>query len=191
MQERKELNMYYNKIHDDVITVLKYGNILMSTHTISITDIDVNTVLSILNKYNSETQIVQLIDERICYSEKQLKLAGVLTIKSFNEKRNISSKPQIEYMLYLAATTQIKEAIEKVGVKDKEKVCLVILTTTNGYNNTLLDVIKKETSIIVNERNPVPDLTLIREIYNIGENISEKLLESIILTKIAVLDTYK
>ncbi len=184
--------MLRKKIHDNIMTVLKYDKIIkLSVHMVSVADKNLNTIISILNKYNNNNQIVQLVDERICYSKKQLKLAGILTIKSFNEKKNVSSKPQIEYLLYLVATTQIKDAIKKAGVKNGERACLVIITAGDVNHKSLLDKIRDETGITITHRDFVPDISTIREIYNISSGIPENQLESIILTRIAVLDTYK
>ncbi len=119
--------MLEKEAHSIIKRILEYNRIKISLHTASIMDKELDSILSALDKYNKENQIIQLIDEDICYSIKQLKLAGILAIKAFREKRNISSKPQIEYMLYLAATTQIKEAIKKTGVKDLKRTCLVIV----------------------------------------------------------------
>lgn len=183
--------MLEKEIYDTIMNVLIYDEAMLSVYTVSIASKSLDSVLSILNKYNNNNQIVQLIDEKICYSRKQLKLAGILTIKSFNEGKNISPKPQIEYLLYLTATTQIKDAIKKAGVKNREEICLIIITAKDAKNESLLNRIRDETSIIITHRELTPNISAIKEIYDINPNIPENLLEPIILTKIAALDTYK
>ncbi len=179
-----------NKIHDDIMSILKYDKTKLSAYIVSLTN-ELNMILSILSKHNNNSQIIQLIEKDVCYSETQLKLAGILTLKSFSEKKNISSKPQIEYLLYLTATTQIKDAIKKAGVKNKEKACLVIVTAEDINHDLLLNTIINETKIVISAKKITPNPFIIREIYDIDPNIPEDLLESIILTKIAVLDAYK
>ncbi len=183
--------MLGEEIHNTIAAVLKYDKIKLSVYAVSIISKNLGIVLSILNKYNNNNQIIQLIDEKVCYSKKQLRLAGILTIKSFNERKNISSKPQIEYLLYLTATTQIKDAIKKAGVKNEERVRLVIVTAEDINHESLLNKIRDEAGIMITHRKFAPDISVIKEMYGIDPDIPESLLESIILTKIAVLDTYK
>ncbi len=183
--------MLESKILKFIKSVLSYNELSLSLYPITTPSINIDTILQAISKYNDMNKIIQLVDERICFSNNQLKLAGILTIKSFREKTNISSKPQIEYLLYLAATTQIKDAIKKIGAKRKGNSCLVIVTTKKYNHNLLLKNILENTHLLIDKRKIVKDIHFVKEVYNISLNSTEDSLESIILTKIAVLDTYK
>ncbi len=184
--------MLKNKIPKSIEYVLSYDKLSLSTYPALIpSTINISNILQVIDRYNDKDKIIQLVDERICFSNKQLKLAGILAIKSFREQTNVSSKPQIEYLLYLAATTQIKDAIKKIGAKQGGNNCLIIITTEEYDHKQLLRNIIENTGILIDKRRIVKDTRFIKEVYNISLDTIEDILESIILTKIAVLDAYK
>ncbi|MCS7132380.1 MAG: KEOPS complex subunit Cgi121 [Nitrososphaeria archaeon] len=64
----------------------------------------------------SRDAIAQLFDGRCVISVKQIHAAAVAAHLAFKAKSNISKKFDIEFLLRLAADTQISRALEKMGI---------------------------------------------------------------------------
>ncbi len=65
----------------------------------------------------SEGAVAQLFDGRCVVSVRQIHAAAVATHLAFKAKSNISKKFDIEFLLRLAADTQIGRVLEKIGIK--------------------------------------------------------------------------
>jgi len=61
---------------------------------------------------SGEKCVVQVIPERIVLGWRQLALPLLLTRESYLKGYSVSSKPSIQYILFLAATRQISKAVE-------------------------------------------------------------------------------
>ena len=69
----------------------------------------------------SEGAVAQLFDGKCVVSVRQIHAAAVATHLAFKAKSNISKKFDIEFLLRLAADTQIGRALEKIGIKAETK----------------------------------------------------------------------
>ncbi|MEM0015372.1 MAG: KEOPS complex subunit Cgi121 [Zestosphaera sp.] len=58
--------------------------------------------------------VTQVVPLKLVLSELQLRTAALLTVEAFVSGTNISSKPEIEYLLYLGGSRQIRQTLERV-----------------------------------------------------------------------------
>lgn len=69
----------------------------------------------------SRDAIAQLFDGRCVISVKQVHAAVVATYLAFKAKSNISKKFEMEFLLRLAADTQISRVLEKMGIRARTR----------------------------------------------------------------------
>jgi len=90
--------------------------------------------------------IIQIFDATPVVSVRQIHAAAVATYLAFKAGTNISKKFEIEFLLRLAADTQINRAIKRLGVKpDSREVgfCIIgddeeIVSKTAGYASQII-----------------------------------------------------
>lgn len=69
----------------------------------------------------NEEAVIQLFDAKCVVSVKQIHAAAVAAHLAFKAGSNISKKFEIEFLLRLAADTQIERVLEKIGVNLETK----------------------------------------------------------------------
>jgi len=117
-----------------------------------------------------EGVMLQFFNPRLILSYNHIFYAAYHTLKTFHLKTNISNKMGIEFLLYMAASRQIKRALEYYGITMQQlnlgtiDFCIISM-------NTDLEIILKDllSKINVKER----DLELAKKSYAKYENIRE------------------
>jgi len=175
------MTTYFNKLHVEAIRV-----------SLKDTTREIKTILeSLRNKCNN--LFIQFIDEKAFYSKKQVALAYILSTKAFKEKYNRLRRQGLEFLLYLAATTQFNKAIERVGVKGKT-ACLIIIGEKHEDVEKCISKIKEDLEMLGTCK---PNQEYIKKLYNIDEKLAQELcfqgdknkcLEILILESIASID---
>ena len=69
--------------------------------------------------------LFQLVDARSGSNERFFRLITAQTLKSSSDGSLLAKKPEVDLLLRLARTTQISEALAKVGYKKGEKRILI------------------------------------------------------------------
>lgn len=82
---------------------------------------------------------VQIFDEAAIAGIKHIQYAFLHAAKAFEEGKNISRDQGLEILLRAAASRQIKEATERVGVKDPKKI---VVGFTQGNEEEVLEELK-------------------------------------------------
>ncbi len=140
-----------------------------------------------IQELSNKNRFIQVIRENAYCTERQVKLAAALALKAHTEDLAIAKNPAMEFLLYLSATRQIKEAIELVGARPKENACIVLAS----YSSRELEYLKENLwKILSNIQEPfskcLPDLKRIKELYDIDLSEDVNDLELTMLTKIAL-----
>lgn len=141
---------------------------------------DDERVLNYVGSSLSPFCVTQAVPLRLVISELQLRLPALLTGEAFARGTNISAKPEIEYLLYLAGSRQIKQTLDKLSqFLSKPYVALTFCREgdevfTRGLpkelNCNLLDF-KDFTN---------PDLNLVKEFYGLARDTPDELLKDIL-----------
>lgn len=79
--------------------------------------------------------VTQAVPLKLILSELQLRIPALLTVEAFASGTNISNKPEIEYLLYLGGSRQIKQTLEKL--KKYMSKPYVVVTFCTEPNETL------------------------------------------------------
>ena len=87
-------------------------------------------ILSIAKKYN-----FQVFDLDSVKSQFQLNLAFYHAEKAFEQNSNISKDLMLEFLIRVAGERQIKQAIEKVGVKNPKKLLIVFSPSVSNLSS--------------------------------------------------------
>ncbi|TFG17154.1 MAG: hypothetical protein EU531_04125 [Promethearchaeota archaeon] len=132
-----------------------------------------------------EGVMLQFFNSRLILSYNHIFYAAYHTLKTFNLKTNISNKKGIEFLLYIAASRQIKRALEYYGISMQQlnqgtiDFCIISM-------NTDLEIILKDIlcKINVKERNlelakkSYAKYEIIKEYFGINENQIKVVLKS-------------
>ncbi len=124
--------------------------------------------------------VTQAVPLRLVISELQLRLPAILTMEAFARGTNISAKPEIEYLLYLAGSRQIKQTLDKLSQ------CLskpyVALTFCREGDEAFTRTLPKELNCspldfkdLVN-----PDLNLVKKFYGLTGDAPDELLKDVL-----------
>lgn len=146
---------------------------------------ELNHMLSIISQYSDTSGIIQIIRSDVYYSDKQIKLAAALALKAHRESHAISKNTAMEFLLYLSSTTQIRKAIEKIGVNPKQNACIIIASDNPHYIKDVERILLKEIKMDLKDEKCKGDIGYILNLYSIPKQ-SGKDLELTILTKIAL-----
>lgn len=145
-------------------------------YCISEDDAVINYVGSTLNPLC----VTQVIPLKLIISVPQVRVPAILTLEAYARKENISNKPEIEYLLYLAGNRQIKQTLEKLK-KHMEKPYLVIrfCEKTAGEDfKKLPKEIKCAAKELENELRP--SIESIKEFYELTKTSEERLAKDIL-----------
>jgi len=69
--------------------------------------------------------IVQIVDARVGTNERFFKMIAAQTFSAMKQGSLLARKPEVDLLLRLASTTQISEALSKVGYRSKARRVLV------------------------------------------------------------------
>ncbi|MGC8975108.1 MAG: KEOPS complex subunit Cgi121 [Thermoprotei archaeon] len=159
-----------------VETLTQESNSLDLDYCISEDDAVINYVGSSLNPLC----VTQVIPLKLVISAPQVRIPAILTLEAYARKENISNKPEIEYLLYLAGSRQIKQTLEKLK-KHMEKPYLVIRfceKTAEEYFKKLPREIKCDTRELENKLRP--SIENIKEFYELTKTSEERLAKDIL-----------
>jgi len=87
-------------------------------------------ILSIARKHN-----FQAFDLDSVKSEFQLNLAFYHAEKAFEQNSNISKDLMLEFLIRVAGVRQIKQAIERVGVKNPKKLLIAFFPSVSNLSS--------------------------------------------------------
>lgn len=124
--------------------------------------------------------VTQVIPLKLVVSLPQVRVPALLTAEAFARGENISSKPEIEYLLYLTGSRQIKQTLEKLR-RYLEKPYLVIRfceKTAAESIKRLPEEIKCVTKEIGNTLKP--HLESVKEFYGLTKTSEERLAKDIL-----------
>ena len=135
--------------------------------------------LEIVEKVQNKFQnsIIQFFRYKFILNQEHVFKASYFTEKAFLQNLNISSKKNIEFLLYLATNRQINKSIEAFGIENanlkKNRLVYCILSPMDNVeviNNELLKVLYSEsTKLDLNEKS-LSKINIIKEYYEISDN---------------------
>ncbi len=144
-------------------------------------------ILNYVQEFSDKNKFIQVIKEKAFCTEKQVRLAAMLALRAHIEGLAIAKNPAIEFLLYLSATRQIRNAIELVGAKPEENACIILASSNDEDLKFLKENLQK---IFSNIQEPFNKCTsnpeYIKELYKTNAYKSFKDLELTALTKIAL-----
>ncbi|MEM4593986.1 MAG: KEOPS complex subunit Cgi121, partial [Zestosphaera sp.] len=110
----------------------------------------------------------------------QIRVPALLTLEAFARKENISSKPEIEYLLYLRGSRQIKQTLDKLK-KYMEKPYLVIKFCEKVAGESFKKL-PEEMKCVTKEIEDAldPDVESIKEFYGLTKTSEERLAKDIL-----------
>ena len=161
-------------------------NVVVKTYVTEITSKEeLNRMLSIISQYSNPSGIIQIIRSDAYYSDKQIKLAAALALRAHRESHAISKNTAMEFLLYLSATTQIRKAIEKIGVGPRQNACIIIASDNPHYIKDVERILFEEIKMNLKGEKCKGNIDYILDLYDIPKQL-DKDLELTILTKIAI-----
>jgi len=83
----------------------------------------------ISNKCPYHDGLIQLLNPRYVASEKHLEAALYHVFLAFKEHRNITRSKSTEFLVRMAGSSQIKEAFAMLGINEKEKTYLGVISS--------------------------------------------------------------
>jgi KEOPS complex subunit Cgi121 len=140
----------------------------------------------------------QVFNSELIAGYEHIIYAFKITIRAWKEKRNIAKSLPMELLLSVSATRQIKEALDKIGVKNEK--CILIAFSEDKeklelFLNELLKYSVEDESLIKINNKKIKKLI---DLFKINEKeflIAKKLYESeeiaiqsLVLEKIALFD---
>lgn len=130
--------------------------------------------------------ITQVLPGNVIISAKQLKLAAYLAFKAFEERRNVSRKVYIEFLLYYFGTRQIGKVLNLLNSITTDEYLLVTVCRTN-----IGDVVRWYSAHcecpVTDLKVVKPDLELLRRLYGVPNSVSNNDIEKYVLMRIASL----
>ena len=115
---------------------------------ISKNQIDIDEIFNNIERVREKDDVfLQLFDARYIIGEEHLIWAYDKAVKSFKNRTNTANSLEIETILWSSAETQIKDALEKMGLKKDSKE-IVILTDTDPSDITDAMGWKKDRSVV-------------------------------------------
>ncbi len=174
-EEINRIISYVNNIKIELIKLEKPSNELLKK------------VFSFVQEFSDKNRFVQIIRETAYCTEKQVKLAAALALKAHIEGLAIAKTPAIEFLLYLSATRQIRNAIELVGARFGENACIVLASSSNEELKHLKENLLERLGSLQKLLNKcIPNPEYIKELYRISTYRDLKDIELTALTKMAL-----
>lgn len=161
-------------------------------HMAAFTVLDVKKdPLEFLDRYEPEVdEEIELFDPRCVLSELQLIVAFMTAANSFILKTAKAKKLSVEFLLRLAATTQISEAIRKVGIsKSTRHVGVVIISKSTIDHGLCIKMALERLSGRLAPVTALGDGEFVREVYGLSSRFCSGKLLLDVLQKIATVGT--
>lgn len=153
-----------------VETYTRENNLLDFDYCVTNDDKVINYVSSSLNPIC----VTQVIPLKLITSIPHVRIPALLTFEAFTRKENISNKPEIEYLLYLAGSRQIKQTLDKLK-KHMEKPYLVIRFCEKTAEEKLKKIPEEIKCITKELENSLrPDIESIKEFYELTKTSEDK-----------------
>jgi tRNA threonylcarbamoyladenosine modification (KEOPS) complex Cgi121 subunit len=70
--------------------------------------------------------LVQVVDSAVVSNERVVEMIGEQTLKASESGSSLAKKAEVDLLLRLAGTTQISEAIEKIGAKPDRPFLVIV-----------------------------------------------------------------
>jgi tRNA threonylcarbamoyladenosine modification (KEOPS) complex Cgi121 subunit len=138
---------------------------------------DVNATLAKISGIGS----FQLMDASLILNEEHVRFACFEAIRSFESGENITGSLEMEILVRAACTSQISEAIGRLGVRmGTKQVVLVGLGAGEAENEMAVSLLRGEISSSVFGDNPGKRSRIARE-YKLSEPLEKNLVEKIAL----------
>ncbi len=124
--------------------------------------------------------VTQVIPLKLIVSATQVRVPALLTTEAFAKKENISSKPEIEYLLYLAGSRQIKQTLEKIRRYGGEPYLVIRFCEKTAEEK--LKRLPEEISCVTKdlESSLKPDIESIKEFYGLAKISRNELVKDIL-----------
>ncbi|MDI6917080.1 MAG: KEOPS complex subunit Cgi121 [Thermoplasmatales archaeon] len=145
-----------------------------------------------IKSFSEENNVeIAVLDAEMVLGKEHLISAAQHALKAFERKKSFSNNLATEILVYASCERQIKNAIEKMGVKDGcKKVAVVIIDKSEGKcgYEKLLSVlhIRRNDSVLENDVNILKDFGVTENEINAAHNPRDLILE-----RIALLDVRK
>ncbi|MFW9826394.1 MAG: KEOPS complex subunit Cgi121 [Candidatus Thorarchaeota archaeon] len=127
------------------------------------------------NKY--QNSLIQFFRDKFILNQEHIFTACYFTEKSFLQNLNISSKKNIEFLLYLATNRQINKSIEAFGIENadlKENRLVYCISSPMDnidiINNELLKNLYSESTDLNLNKQSLSKINIIKEFYEISDN---------------------
>ncbi|RLE49958.1 MAG: hypothetical protein DRJ31_03080 [Candidatus Methanomethylicota archaeon] len=175
---------------------------------LSLKNVDGSKALELLDrlKRHEHGVVIQAFNPELIATHQHLLSAFIHALKAFKETRNISKNLSMEMVLYAAFTSQIKQAIELIGIKqgardvvffiasEDQKLTKEIVTTVfNSFKEGLLE---DDSILEINREKALKMLEIMKlkehlcdELYK-GEELNNLVIKSV-LERVAEVDLLK
>ena len=161
---------------------------------------DIEKALGITQQYEKKYGVaLLLLNPRLVYGKNHIESAVKHAIRAFREKRNTSHSLSLEILLYASGKTQLKDAIEFMGIKRTGPYAIICVgkTRISGSENMIPKGIDKLVADLKLDRNnSVLDGS--KEIlYRFGitdtelKTVDKSMYQDLILERVAMVDVFK
>lgn len=128
---------------------------------------------------------IQFMKDRYILNQDHIFTACYHVERAFNKKLNISSKKEIELLLYMSTYRQISKSIQTFGIDSsdlsKGKLLYCIISSSNNLNainDNILEILKGKEELLTINIVSNEKFNLIKEFYEISENQIKCVLKS-------------
>ncbi|MDH5807353.1 MAG: KEOPS complex subunit Cgi121 [Candidatus Methanomethylicaceae archaeon] len=153
---------------------------------------DPNSILKLISNN------VQLLNANLIAGYEHILTSLKFAIRSWKKNKNIAKSLVMEVLLYASATRQIKDAINKIGINQNLKECIVLIINDKSIINELLKYGEEDESLIKITKEKIKKLMEafnIKELeFSIAKSIYEKeeiAIQSLVLEKIALSELFR
>ena len=161
---------------------------------------DIETVLGITQQYEKKYGVtLLLLDPCLIYGKNHIESAVKHAIRAFKEKRNTSHSLSLEILLYASGKTQLKDAIEFMGIKRTGPYVIICVGKTRisgsensipkGIGNLITDLKLEKDNSVLNGNKEI--------LYRFGitdtelKTVDKSMYQDLILERVAMVDVFK
>ncbi len=161
---------------------------------------DIEKALGITQQYEKKYRIaLQLLNPHLIYGKDHIESAVKHAIRAFREKRNTSHSLSLEILLYASGKTQLKDAIEFMGIKKTGPYVTICVgkTRVSGSENSIPQGIDK----LITDLKLEKDNSVLNEnkeiLYRFGitdtelKTVDKSMYQDLILERVAMVDVFK
>jgi len=153
---------------------------------------NIDVFLEKIKIFSEENNVeIAVLDAEMVFGKEHLVSAAQHALKAFEKKRSFSNNLATEILVYASCENQIKNAIEKIGIKERcKKIAIVIIDKTEEKceYEKLLSVLhlKRNDSVLENDVSILKDFGITENEINATQTP-----KNLILERIALLDVRK